>query len=136
MADEPASSPTPTEPAAPPAATIENQKSYSLTDAETRMLVMVRDNQNAIFSVILSHIANSRLGYAVTGNTQFVLNNEMNKIDIGELKLHDGGDIQASAAPAPVAPTPPAPPAGAPEATPQPESAVKTSDGGQVAGGN
>lgn len=76
------------------------------------MLIMVQQNQNSIFSILLSHIAGARLAYPVSQRTQFMLNNELTEMKVGELKEQ-----------VPTATTPPQPG----------DTAVKTSDGGQVA---
>lgn len=49
------------------------------------MLVLVQQNQNSIFSILLSHIAGSRLAYGVTERTQFVLNGTLTEMKVGEL---------------------------------------------------
>ena len=103
-------------PVAPPAP--KDQKSFDLAHNDSQFLVMVRQQLDAMFSLALSHIAVSRLGYNVSPNTQFVLNAEMNHLKIGELEPKEGGELTTETAP------------------PEPEdigSGAVASGGGQVA---
>lgn len=72
--------PVPSQPA--PA---DDVKTFSLRATETQLLTIIRNNQNAIFSAALSTIAVDRLGYKVTGHTQFELDAELTTVKLREL---------------------------------------------------
>jgi hypothetical protein len=62
-------------------------KQYSLTRLETQLLQTVFRNQQATFAALLSHIAQSRLAYPVTNNTQLQLSPDATKLTLSELPL-------------------------------------------------
>lgn len=62
-----------------------NKQTFNLKDIETELLKVIITNHNATFSAVLSSIANERLGYKVTANTQFQLTPDLKTINISEL---------------------------------------------------
>lgn len=88
---------------------------YHLKEIETQLLVIVRNNQNAVFSAILSTLAADRLGYKVTERTQFELNPQLDTIKISELPeppvpVAKAGDAPADGTPPTEPAAPPTPP--------------------------
>jgi len=61
-------------------------KTFNLKQIDTQLLVITRQNHNAVFSSILSTIAIDRYGYPITQNSQFVLNDRMDELTIQELE--------------------------------------------------
>jgi hypothetical protein len=59
-------------------------KQYSLTHLESQLVTKVFRNQQANFAALLSHIAQSRLGYPVTDRTQMQLSNDAKTIFLFE----------------------------------------------------
>lgn len=96
----------------PQAPTPKDQKQFNLTASETQLLALIRNQQQAVLSIVLSYIADTRLAYHVTQRTHFELNGDMTGIKIGELEDQ-----------IPVVNAEPA----------ADGSGVKTSEGGQVA---
>lgn len=70
---------------------------FNLKPVETQTLVILQSSHQRSFAALLSLLAQERMGYNVTENTQFKLNAEMTEIEISELP-----DV-------PVATAPPAP---------------------------
>lgn len=107
MADEPKKDDKPAEAPA--------GKTFNLKPIETQLLVIVHNNQQAVFSAILSTFATERLGYAVTERTQFKLNAEMNEIEISEIPAPPvpvaAAEGEASTTTPDAPPAPPTPPA-------------------------
>lgn len=59
-------------------------KTFSLTGQEREELVQMRAHFDSIFSARLSVLANSRLGYNITENTQFTIEPDFSKVTIRE----------------------------------------------------
>ena len=59
-------------------------KEYDLPESSTHLLIYTRNHLDAIFSGLLSTIANDRLNYKVTDKTQFKLNANMTKVTMEE----------------------------------------------------
>lgn len=62
-----------------------NTKEFGLTDNESMMLDYIARQQAGIFSMLLTHIATSRLAYHVTQNTQFQLSPDYKSMLIVEM---------------------------------------------------
>lgn len=71
-------------------------KKYSLKRSEAELLQFVHRQQMAVFSALLSNIAAARLGYQVTENTHYSLNDKMDEVTISE-----SAPAQPNAPPAP-----------------------------------
>lgn len=76
MAEEQKTTKTPVAPA--------SQK-FNLKETESRLLLIVHNNQQAVFSAILASIAVDRLGYNITPQTQFKLDDKLSTIEIEEI---------------------------------------------------
>lgn len=60
-------------------------KTYSLTHQEAQLIKMVQGHTNAIMSMLVTHIASSRLGYPVTDRTNFNLTDDFKSLTIQEM---------------------------------------------------
>lgn len=59
-------------------------KEYKLSENDTHFLIYTRNHLDAIFSGLLSTIANDKLKYKVTDKTKFKLNANFTTVEISE----------------------------------------------------
>lgn len=61
-------------------------KKYNLKKSEVMLIEFIQRKASEMVSMVVSHIANDRLSYPLTQNTQFNLDLEHSEISISELE--------------------------------------------------